>query len=366
MGSIHRAVVESVRPFGVFVKLPGVSRSALVPANGVDPALRFSREDPDEDKVKALEWACPRGGPVYVKVTEVGEDPGGRGLRIACLMTACDQATGADLDPLGALLRGPAGGGSDEAPDLGSIHRATVAEVRPFGIFVRLPGFRRNGLVHSSQVSEHMGLSREDTDEEKVAALSGVVALGDAVWVKVVELTPAEEGRGPKVGCSMKLVAQGTGADLDPAGTHYRPRGAGRGGGDDDDGPGRAAMAAVRAGVVDWGHHAADIRSKGGVAYELVPSDDEGPAAKPGDNARMVARPSAMAAVGGGVALAGHALVAAPELAFGSVEEAQAVLDKYQRKEAKKAAKKAAKKEAKRERKDKKSRRRSCSSDSDT
>jgi hypothetical protein len=44
---------------------------------------------------------------------------------------------------------------------------------------------RRYGLVHSSQVSNHLGWTKEDTDEQKVADLRGCVALDDPVWVKV-------------------------------------------------------------------------------------------------------------------------------------------------------------------------------------
>ena len=54
--------------------------------------------------------------------------------------------------------RGPGRGrGNDEEgpPPLYSIHQGTVHSVRPFGFFVRLPGYRRHGLVHISQVSEH-------------------------------------------------------------------------------------------------------------------------------------------------------------------------------------------------------------------
>lgn len=37
--------------------------------------------------------------------------------------------------------------GTDELPPLYSIHRATVQSVRPFGMFVKLEGYRKNGLV---------------------------------------------------------------------------------------------------------------------------------------------------------------------------------------------------------------------------
>ena len=38
-------------------------------------------------------------------------------------------------------------------------------------------------------------------------------------------------GRGPKIGCSIKLVDQKTGEDMDPMGSRYKPRGEGGPGG---------------------------------------------------------------------------------------------------------------------------------------
>lgn len=60
---------------------------------------------------------------------------------------------------------------ADDVPTLGSIHHAVVMNVRPFGLFVELPGFRRNGLVHNSQISEDVVFSREDADDVKVKAM---------------------------------------------------------------------------------------------------------------------------------------------------------------------------------------------------
>ncbi len=40
---------------------------------------------------------------------------------------------------------------ADEPPEVGSIHHARVMSVRPFGVFVELPGFRKQALVHHSQ-----------------------------------------------------------------------------------------------------------------------------------------------------------------------------------------------------------------------
>jgi hypothetical protein len=56
-----------------------------------------------------------------------------------------------------------------------------VKRIEPYGVFVALPGFRRYGLVHSGQVANYMDFNREDTDEEKKAALAGVVAVGEQV-----------------------------------------------------------------------------------------------------------------------------------------------------------------------------------------
>lgn len=70
---------------------------------------------------------------------------------------------------------------SDDPPALGSIHHAVVVSVRPFGLFVELPGFRRNGLVHNSQISEDMVFSREDDDEAKVQAMEYFAPKGSQV-----------------------------------------------------------------------------------------------------------------------------------------------------------------------------------------
>ncbi len=55
------------------------------------------------------------------------------------------------------------------------------------------------------------------------------------------------------MGCSIKLVSQRDGKDLDPNFLKYRPRG--QGGGDNRSMPLGAAAGHVKAGaVVDWGH----------------------------------------------------------------------------------------------------------------
>lgn len=71
-----------------------------------------------------------------------------------------------------------------------------------------------------------MEMDREDSDEAKTAAIAQVLGIGESVWVKVVEIKEADPGsdRGPKVGCSIKLVSQRDGTDLDPHGLKFRPK----------------------------------------------------------------------------------------------------------------------------------------------
>ena len=42
-----------------------------------------------------------------------------------------------------------------------------MQSVKPYGVFVSLAGFRRNGLVPHHQVSDYLEFSKEDTDEDK-------------------------------------------------------------------------------------------------------------------------------------------------------------------------------------------------------
>lgn len=74
---------------------------------------------------------------------------------------AVSQEDGTDLDPSNAQAGGGRGGGppggfrgpvSDAPPNLGSVQRASIRSVKPFGVFVQMEGFRSNALVHLSQV----------------------------------------------------------------------------------------------------------------------------------------------------------------------------------------------------------------------
>lgn len=74
-------------------------------------------------------------------------------------MVAVNQETGEDLDPSGLLQnKGQSRGRdrrenqSDNPPEIGSVHKARILSIRPFGAFVQIEGYRANGLVHVSQV----------------------------------------------------------------------------------------------------------------------------------------------------------------------------------------------------------------------
>ena len=290
-----------MRPFGVFVELQGLHRQALVHNSQVADDIAFGRDDDDDMKVKALEFFCPRGESVYVKVVDVKQGRGdARDVKIGCSMKAVDQQTGTDLDPENVLLsQHPGGGGggrggrqSDEPPELYSIHTAAIQSVRPFGVFVQLEGYRKYGLVHFSQISDHMSFGQGEDDAERVATLQEVVGdVRQSVMVKVVELVEDEQRGGMKIGCSMKLVSQRDGADLDPGNVKYKPRGGGGGGGGGGFQGGRAPVGAAagettQGGMVDWGYLKADVygggrgargsgSGGGGKQYEILAESEE-------------------------------------------------------------------------------------------
>lgn len=68
---------------------------------------------------------------------------------------------------------GGGGGGrlSDEPPEVGTIHKGEVKRIEAYGVFVALPGFRKYGLVHASQVGG-------DVEQDMwVAVLSRIIML---------------------------------------------------------------------------------------------------------------------------------------------------------------------------------------------
>lgn len=98
---------------------------------------------------------------------------------------------------------GPEPAGLDGLPPMYSIAKGEVVSVQAYGAFVRLPGYKKEGLVHVSEMSA-----------SRVENASEIVDVGEQVWIKVI----GREIRGDKVklSFSMKAVNQGTGRDLDP------------------------------------------------------------------------------------------------------------------------------------------------------
>ena len=70
-----------------------------------------------------------------------------------------------------ATARAAVSSTAERRPDHATLHRAVVASVRPFGVFVRPEGHPQDALVHASQVNEQLSFSREDQDADKVKAL---------------------------------------------------------------------------------------------------------------------------------------------------------------------------------------------------
>ncbi|XP_032936726.1 nucleolar protein of 40 kDa [Catharus ustulatus] len=88
-------------------------------------------------------------------------------------------------------------------PELYSIFQGEVAAVTDYGAFIKIPGCRKQGLVHRT----HMSSCRVDKPSE-------IVDVGDKVWVKLIGKEMKDEKL--KLSLSMKVVHQGTGKDLDP------------------------------------------------------------------------------------------------------------------------------------------------------
>jgi predicted RNA-binding protein with RPS1 domain len=91
-------------------------------------------------------------------------------------------------------------------PALYTIHRGKVHSIREFGVFVAIPGFRKQGLVHLSQVSNYRIENPSDLNS------MFTVSAGEEVWVKVIKISDDME----KYSLSIKYVNQRDGTDLDP------------------------------------------------------------------------------------------------------------------------------------------------------
>ncbi|XP_051493876.1 zinc finger CCHC domain-containing protein 17 isoform X1 [Apus apus] len=88
-------------------------------------------------------------------------------------------------------------------PELYAIFQGEVATVTEYGAFIKIPGCRKQGLVHRT----HMSSCHVDKPSE-------IVDVGDKVWVKLIGKEVKDDKL--KLSLSMKVVNQGTGKDLDP------------------------------------------------------------------------------------------------------------------------------------------------------
>ncbi|XP_067281034.1 nucleolar protein of 40 kDa [Pseudorasbora parva] len=157
--------------------------------------------------------------------------------------------------------------GLDGVPPMYSILKGEVVSVTSYGAFVKIAGYRKQGLVHKSEMSSC-----------RVENPSEIVDVGEQVWIKVIGSEMKDDKI--KLSFSMKSVNQGTGRDLDPnhvmAEQDERRRRQFR----DHTGQ-RITLEAVlnttckKCGCI--GHFAKDCFSKPGLQYSLVPEEDEEP-----------------------------------------------------------------------------------------
>ncbi|XP_040908981.1 nucleolar protein of 40 kDa isoform X2 [Toxotes jaculatrix] len=159
----------------------------------------------------------------------------------------------------------PEPAGLDGLPPLYSISKGEVVSVQTYGAFVRLPGYKKEGLVHVSEMSA-----------SRVENASEIVDVGEQVWIKVI----GREIQGDKVklSFSMKAVNQGTGRDLDPNNVmaeqdarrrkHFR-----------DETGNRITLEAVLNTTCSKcgckGHFTKDCFSAPGLQYALLPEEDD-------------------------------------------------------------------------------------------
>ncbi|XP_052801750.1 zinc finger CCHC domain-containing protein 17-like [Mya arenaria] len=149
-------------------------------------------------------------------------------------------------------------------PPMFKVFHCEVASVKEYGIFVKIPGTDRQGLVHKSQISK----SRVDDP-------SDMFARGEYVYCKVISI----QEDGDKIGLAMKSVNQTTGQDQDPNNIELsqdeqrRKQFGNR--------PGREKI--VLDAVLDTtckkcggtGHLAQDCFKTGDASYELIPDLDD-------------------------------------------------------------------------------------------
>ena len=98
---------------------------------------------------------------------------------------------------------------STEPPAVNAIFHGTVRSIQQYGCFVRLPGYRRDGLVHISDLLPK--------GSPRVERVEDVVSANQMVWVKVIHVfSDPNNPHQMKLKLSMGAVDQESGVDLDP------------------------------------------------------------------------------------------------------------------------------------------------------
>ncbi|XP_037354491.1 zinc finger CCHC domain-containing protein 17 [Talpa occidentalis] len=154
----------------------------------------------------------------------------------------------------------------ENLPALYTIFQGEVAMVTDYGAFIKIPGCRKQGLVHRT----HMSSCRVDKPSE-------IVDVGDKVWVKLIGREMKNDRI--KVSLSMKVVNQGTGKDLDPNNVIIEQEERRRRSFQDYTGQKITLEAVLNTTCKKCGckgHFAKDcFMQPGGTKYSLIPEEDE-------------------------------------------------------------------------------------------
>uniref|UniRef100_A0AC11BGG6 Zinc finger CCHC-type containing 17 n=1 Tax=Ovis aries TaxID=9940 RepID=A0AC11BGG6_SHEEP len=154
----------------------------------------------------------------------------------------------------------------ENLPALYTIFQGEVAMVTDYGAFIKIPGCRKQGLVHRT----HMSSCRVDKPSE-------IVDVGDKVWVKLIGREMKNDRI--KVSLSMKVVNQGTGKDLDPNNVIIEQEERRRRSFQDYTGQKITLEAVLNTTCKKCGckgHFAKDcFMQPGGTKYSLIPDDEE-------------------------------------------------------------------------------------------
>lgn len=89
-------------------------------------------------------------------------------------------------------------------PELHTMHQAKIINAFHDGIFVSLPGYEVDGLVHHSQISRQLDMDNTLPKVERFKRIQEIVGDIDYdVWVKIVYVAKTEH---LKCECSLKMV----------------------------------------------------------------------------------------------------------------------------------------------------------------